>query len=107
MSEINNTSGAVAQSTSSRRAFLRGAAVAVAVPAVAGALAACKDEGVKAAAAGTPPQTAHADSDHSGGTMAAHPRTPAEIRAAADDMDKHHEAGIKSFPAPTQGRGTS
>ncbi|HET7459799.1 MAG TPA: multicopper oxidase domain-containing protein [Longimicrobium sp.] len=106
MPETNNASETpVVQSTPSRRAFLRGAAVAVAVPAVAGALAACKDEGVKSAAAGTLPQSAHADSDHSGGTMAAHPKSLTEIRAAADEMDRHHEAGIKSFPAATKGKG--
>ena len=101
----------VVQSTPSRRAFLRGAAVAVAVPAVAGALAACGNDHKSAtpnagtAPAGTPPGAAHADSDHSGGTMAPHPQGPANARAAADEMDRHHEAGIKSFPAATKGKG--
>jgi FtsP/CotA-like multicopper oxidase with cupredoxin domain len=94
----------------SRRDFLRGAAIGLAVPAVAGALAACKNEGPARTATsnagtepkGTPPGAVHADS---GGTMAAHPKSAAEIRAAADDMDRHHEAGIKSFPAATKGKG--
>jgi FtsP/CotA-like multicopper oxidase with cupredoxin domain len=83
------------------------------VPAVAGALAACKNEAAGGAAAGTvstqptgtPPGAVHADSDHSGGTMAPNPKGPASARAAADEMDQHHEAGIKSFPAPTRGKG--
>ena len=105
MPETKNASETpVAPATPSRRAFLRGAAVAVAVPAVAGALAACKDEPVKTAAAARP-QPAHADSDHSGGTMSAHPKSPADIRRAADEMDRHHEEGIKKFPAPTKGKG--
>ncbi len=102
-----------APATPSRRQFLRGAAIAVAVPAVAGALAACKDDAAAGSAArtastrptGTPPGAAHADSDHSGGTMAPNPKGPADARAAADEMDRHHEAGIRSFPAATKGKG--
>lgn len=112
MSEIETRGDTpVVQQTPSRRAFLRGAAVAVAVPAVAGALAACAKEqkapagNASTAPAGTPPGAMHADSDHSGGTTAPHPKGPAEIRAAADEMDRHHEAGIKSFPAATRGKG--
>ena len=92
--------------TPSRRDFLRVASLGIAVPVATAALAACKtDEAPRAATAAAPVAGPHADSNHSGGTTAAHPRTPAEIRAAADEMDKHHEAGIKSFPAKTEGKG--
>jgi FtsP/CotA-like multicopper oxidase with cupredoxin domain len=94
----------------SRRDFLRGAAVGLAVPAVASALAACKAEeagkgGARTAPAAAPASATHADSDHSGGTMAPNPQNPATARAAADEMDRHHEAGIKAFPAATKGKG--
>src|SRR3954471_4479268 len=97
----------------SRREFLRGAALGLAVPAVAGALAACKEEGGAAVAqtrnastrpTGVPPGAQHADSDHSGGTMAPHPSGVAST-SAADEMDRHHEAGIRSFPAAARGKG--
>jgi FtsP/CotA-like multicopper oxidase with cupredoxin domain len=113
MSENNNAGETpVVQSTPSRRAFLRGAAVAVAVPAVAGALAACKKDQAGTSTTrnattqptGTPPGAVHADSDHSGGTMAAHPKSPDDIKRAADEMDAHHETGIKSCPAATKGK---
>jgi FtsP/CotA-like multicopper oxidase with cupredoxin domain len=92
----------------SRRDFLRGAAAGLAVPVVAGALAGCKADEPRAAApaaAAPSPAAAHQDSDHSGGTTAPHPRNPQQVRAAADEMDRHHEAGIKSFPAATRGKG--
>ncbi|HSU16084.1 copper oxidase [Longimicrobium sp.] len=113
MSDILDKTETRAPARPSRRDFLRGAAVAVAVPAVAGALAACntgeagrgapKSAGTEPA--GTPPGAVHPDSDHSGGTMAANPKGPATAAAAADEMDRHHEAGIKSFPAATKGKG--
>ena len=91
----------------SRRDFLRVSALGLAVPVVA---AACGTSGAETAAA--PAATAAAghggtanDSNASGGTTAPHPKTPAEIRAAADEMDRHHEAGIKAFPAKTEGKG--
>jgi manganese oxidase len=94
----------------SRRDFLRGAAVGLAVPVVASAVAACRtEEAAKPAAAGgtsaAPAAATHADSDHSGGTMAPNPQNPATARAASDEMDRHHEEGIKSFPAATRGKG--
>jgi FtsP/CotA-like multicopper oxidase with cupredoxin domain len=95
----------------SRRDFLRVSALGLAVPVVAAACGA-GDTDTKAAAApaaAAPATGTHggtiADSNHTGGTTAPHPRTPAEIRAAADAMDAHHEAGIKAFPAKTAGKG--
>jgi FtsP/CotA-like multicopper oxidase with cupredoxin domain len=32
-------------------------------------------------------------------------RTPEQIRAAGDEMDRHHEEVMKMFPAPTAGQG--
>jgi FtsP/CotA-like multicopper oxidase with cupredoxin domain len=80
----------------SRRAFLRKSAVGAIA---AGALAACKADGQQLPAT----KTAQ-DSDHSGGTTAAHP-IAATPGAAAEDMDRMHEAGIRSFPAKTEGKG--
>ena len=79
----------------SRRDFLRSTAVTV----LGGsALAACSvpDSGaqvVKVSAA-----------DHSGGTTAPNP-APLSAAAAAEAMDRMHEAGIKAFPAKTAGKG--
>ena len=91
----------------SRRDFLRVSALGLAVPVVA---AACGTSGAEsqAAPAATTAAAGHGtatDSNHSGGTTAPHVKTPAEIRAAADEMDRHHEAGIKAFPAKTEGKG--
>jgi manganese oxidase len=79
----------------SRRDFLRNTAVT----ALAGtALAACSIDSSGA-------QTVKVDdADMSGGTMAPNP-APLTPAAAADAMDKMHEAGIKAFPAKTAGKG--
>jgi len=61
-----------------------------------------------AAACGVPDSaaqgTAAHSADHSGGTMAANP-APVSAAAAAEEMDRLHEAGVKSFPAKTAGKG--
>jgi len=81
----------------SRRAFLKtGALTAMA----GGVLAACDNKGAAAQAAAT----VKADSDHSGGSMAAHPIAP-PAGNTAEDMDRMHEAGVKAFPAKTAGKG--
>ena len=90
----------------SRRDFLRVSALGLAVPLAAAACGTgAETQAAPAAGAGTAGHASGADSNHSGGTTAPHPKTPAEIRAAADEMDRHHEAGIKAFPAPSQGKG--
>jgi hypothetical protein len=67
--------------TTDRRNFLRTATIGLAVPA---ALAACsKDDKAK------PALVAVASAAPNGG----------------DDMDAMHEAGVKAFPAKTEGRG--
>jgi manganese oxidase len=84
----------------SRRSFLR---KTVATAAAATAVAACstgKAEPAPKAKQGP------ADSNHSGGAMAAHPSTAAVSAGnAAADMDAMHEKGMKAFPAKTAGKG--
>jgi FtsP/CotA-like multicopper oxidase with cupredoxin domain len=75
----------------SRRSFLRKAA---ATAIAGGALSACSDS--KA-------QVSPKSADHSGGTTAPNP-APSPLAAAAA-MDAMHEAGIKAFPAKTEGKG--
>jgi manganese oxidase len=78
---------------SSRRDFLRkGAAAAVALPAIAG-LTACADSGAAAPAAAKP------------ATPPAPPPPAPSPREKADRMDAMHEKGIKAFPAKTEGKG--
>ena len=79
---------------SSRRAFLRkGAAVAVALPALATTLGACEETKAAAAPAVRPDSIA----------PVAPP--PLSARQKADAMDAMHEKGIKAFPAKTAGKG--
>ena len=84
---------ALMKAVASRRTFLRNSALT----ALAGAVAGCSVE-----AQNTPAQGAQAD--HSGGTNAAHPAVPTAAEAAAE-MDRKHEAGVKAFPAKTEGKG--
>ncbi len=78
----------------SRRDFLRkGAAAAVALPAIA-SLGACTE--TETAAARTPP---------SAPTQPPPPAPVLSVRDKADEMDAMHEKGIKAFPAKTEGKG--
>jgi FtsP/CotA-like multicopper oxidase with cupredoxin domain len=113
MSENSTVSGKLA-SKGSRRDFLRLSALGIAVPAGLSVLAACNDKGsggaagAAAAPAGGTGESGHGavkDTDQSGGTNAAHPTTPSDARARADQMDAMHEKGVKAFPAKTQGKG--
>jgi manganese oxidase len=84
----------------SRRNFIRRTAITmVAAPAAMAALAACSAEAEEKAAAQSAPAP-----DHSGGTTSPH---AAHVSAAhkSEEMDRKHEAGVKSFPAPTRGKG--
>ena len=97
----------ILETVASRRRFLRTAAFGIAMPA---ALAACNNESGNGNGGGKGNGAAlkspAADSDHSGGTNAPHPATPAAAAgSAADQMDAMHEAGIKTFPAKTEGKG--
>ena len=104
------------EASTSRRAFLRQASLATVAAGAASALAACKDGDAQ-----TSKGPSAADSDHSGGSMAAHPAPPAipsavaagayggltlaQARQRADAMDAMHEKGVKAFPAKTRGQG--
>src|SRR5688572_8481669 len=72
----------------SRRDFIRGAAIAVAIPST---LAACSTEEKAAPAAAA---TGHAA-----------PAAAVPQKTDADAMDRMHEAGVKAFPAKTEGKG--
>jgi len=89
----------------SRRTFLRNTAVTALA---GGVLAACKraSNGLQAEGLSekAPVAKVGPDSDHSGGTMAAHPAAVPQ-QSDADKMDAMHEAGIKAFPAKTAGKG--
>src|SRR5688572_14245143 len=73
----------------SRRDFIRGAAIAVAIPST---LAACSTEEKAAPAAAA--TTGHAA-----------PAAAVPQKTDADAMDRMHEAGVKAFPAKTEGKG--
>jgi manganese oxidase len=81
-------SAALAQTSTSRRGFLRAASLTVLS---AGAIAAC----------GKSPETLSAREV----AAAAPPPPPLSRRAAADAMDAMHEKGMKAFPAKTEGKG--
>ena len=90
------------QPSRSRREFLRKSVVtAVAAPVALTAIASCSETSAQRTATAS-------DSDHSGGSTAPHPSTPAapvDPRARADQMDAMHEKGVKAFPAKTEGKG--
>lgn len=87
----------ILETVASRRRFLRTAAIGIAVPT---ALTACNTPAGNAASA-----RKDAKQDHSGGTNSPHPAAPASAAATAEQMDRMHEAGIKAFPAKTEGKG--
>ena len=96
MSERNGTpTSALFAKAGSRRDFLRNTALTALA---GGAVTACMadDSGAQV------PKVAAAD--HSGGTTAPNP-APISPAAAAEAMDKMHEAGVKAFPAKTAGKG--
>jgi FtsP/CotA-like multicopper oxidase with cupredoxin domain len=81
------------ETMTSRRRFLRDAAVTAAV---AGVATACKPNDAATPSGG---ETAH-QAQPTGGTMGAH-----DTASAVAAMDDAHEKGVKSFPAPTKGKG--
>jgi manganese oxidase len=95
-----DTLGALAQSTTSRRAFLRTASITAASTA---ALAACGK-----AASAAPQKSAAAAAGHDMGATVAQAGAPMAVnpRAAADAMDAMHEKGMKAFPAKTAKHGS-
>jgi manganese oxidase len=89
---------ALARQITSRRRFVQTGAIA----ALTG-VAACKTRSTPQNPPAKVAKNPISDSDHSGGSMAAHPAAVAT--SAADQMDVMHEKGIKSFPAKTAGKG--
>lgn len=80
---------------SSRRTFVkRGAVLAAALPALASAIG-CEEK---------KPVTPAAQAKDTSHGHAAAPAAP-DPRAKADEMDRMHEAGVKAFPAKTEGQG--
>lgn len=78
----------VSPAAPSRRDFMRhGSLAALALPAVLGGLAACDTTPEPAAAAAPPPPA------------------PKSARERSDEMDRHHEAGVKAFPQASRGKG--
>src|SRR5919112_304898 len=80
-------------SIASRRSFLKSAA---ATAIAGGVLTACTETQAQ--------KTKVQAKDASGGTTAPNPAPPSPAAAAAA-MDAMHEAGIKAFPAKTEGKG--
>jgi manganese oxidase len=95
--DLNET---ILKQISSRRSFLRTSAIGLAVPVAGAALAACST-----GEAGSEATVIPADSNESGGTVAANVPAPKSVAEAADEMDRMHEAGVKAFPAKTAGKG--
>jgi FtsP/CotA-like multicopper oxidase with cupredoxin domain len=91
----DSSRGGLLGQPSSRRDFIRKTALSAFV---GGAAAACSTDASGAQ------QSKLTEADHSGGSMAPNP-APVSVAAAAEAMDKMHEAGIKAFPAQTAGKG--
>jgi manganese oxidase len=94
-----DTLTALAQTATSRRAFLRTASLTAVG---AGVLAAC-GKGAEAAQQSSAAVAGHAAGHDVGVIQAGAPIV--DRRAAADAMDAMHEQGIKAFPAKTAGKG--
>jgi FtsP/CotA-like multicopper oxidase with cupredoxin domain len=94
MSELFKLSSADALTAkASRRGFLKSSAL---LAIAGGALSACEEAPAQKVSRHT--------ANNAGGTTAPNP-VPVSPRAAADAMDRMHEAGIKAFPAKTEGEG--
>lgn len=101
MSKSVDTRVSLLEMKSSRRSFLRASALGLAA---GGALSACSGSEPEAATA-THAAAGAAPASHAPDPAASAPLTPEAIRARADEMDRMHEEGIRSFPAPTEGCG--
>jgi FtsP/CotA-like multicopper oxidase with cupredoxin domain len=86
----------IMETVATRRKFLRTAAMGIAVPA---ALAACNEgDAAKRSAPGKSATNNHNTDSYAAGSVGA-------AATSADEMDRMHEAGIKAFPAKTEGKG--
>src|SRR5690606_15467205 len=99
VTEPTGTPEDVLDHRASRRAFLRASALGLTLPIAGTALAACSSGEADAAAPGAAASHSNGHAAAPAAPAAAATRTPEEIRAAADEMDRMHEEGIKSFPA--------
>lgn len=103
MSDLLKNESPVAER--SRRDFLKLSALGLAVTGGASVLAACNTsaaEQTRTATKAAPVGAGdHQDSTRSGATTGSHPMALAEIRATADQMDRHREEEIKAFPQKT------
>lgn len=91
-----------------RRLFLQRSLSATIAASVLGACSKGESQsGATKSAGGAKAVVAGTDSDHSGGSMAAHPSVAATAtaQANADAMDAMHEKGMKAFPAATKVKG--
>jgi FtsP/CotA-like multicopper oxidase with cupredoxin domain len=86
----------LAAASASRRDFLRASTVGLAIPA---ALAACDSAPGTAASAATATPAAENSMSHDADSLAA------TTKAKSEEMDRMHEAGVKAFPAKTEGKG--
>jgi manganese oxidase len=100
MNDVSRTDETDTMTVPSRRSFLRTSAAALGVPAAASLLAACSTGADAAPGSDTAQGAGGHGSDHGGGPPAA---TASPAPAAKDwrEMDRKHEAGVRSFPAPT------
>ena len=88
----------ILETVASRRRFLRTAAMGIAVPA---ALTACNEGD----ASNRAQPAKSSGNDHESGAPASGAAAGASATNSADEMDRMHEAGIKAFPAKTEGKG--
>jgi manganese oxidase len=115
--ELGNTLDTVMHTPTSRRSFLKWSGLAAGVAATAGTLVACGDTAVVAPPVATLPPTEAPASASAGNSAGSHGGlgnaapasadvTPtASGLSKADEMDAMHEAGVKAFPAKTEGLG--
>jgi manganese oxidase len=113
--ETGTTLDTVMHTPTSRRSFLKWSGLAAAGAAAAGTLVACGDTAAQVPPVSTlPPATAaSADDSHTAGGAGHSNAAPASAEVTptvsglskADEMDAMHEAGVKAFPAKTEGLG--
>ena len=101
MSESASLKETPGKRSSSRRDFLRVSAAGLAVPIAGVAFASCSTGSAESAAGAA----VEAEEAGTGGEPAPSPPPGKSARELADEMDLMHEAGVKSFPAKTAGKG--
>lgn len=92
--DMENQNETVIAPDRGRRSFLKALGVGITLPAAASVLAACSGAAPSAPVASA--NTSHATDTHTTATVTG---------PAWEEMDRMHEAGIKAFPAKTEGLG--